>query len=79
MKIKSEHYQTMLNAIASLPRDKYLEHKALELGADKAKRFRWDLFSAAKLYTFASDELYSYLNDEHIDTALKAIVKELDY
>ena len=34
-------------------------------------RFRWDVFHAAKAY---SGKLYNYLNDNHIDTALKSII-----
>ncbi len=78
MKITTEHYNTLKLGIANLDREKVLAHKALELGKDKAMRFRWDLFHAAKLSHFASDNLYSYLGDNHIDTALKSIVKELE-
>lgn len=77
MKITKDHYQTMKNAIDALPRDQIATHKALKLGKDIDMRFRWDLFSAAKLHSFASDKLYQYANDTHIDTALKSIVKEL--
>ena len=79
MKMTKEHYNRIKTAIASIPRELALEHKSKELGKDKAMRFRWDMFIAAKLSTFAGDELYSYLNDDHIDTALKAVMKELDY
>ena len=79
MKMTKEHYNRIKTAIASIPRELALEHKSKELGKDKAMRFRWDMFIAAKLSIFASDELYSYLNDDHIDTALKAVMKELDY
>jgi hypothetical protein len=78
MKIKPEHYEQMKAAINSLDRQKVTEHKALGLGQNKEKRFVWDLFSAAKLYSFASVTLYSYLNDSHIETALFKIVKELE-
>lgn len=77
MKIKPEHYDIIKQAIDALPKDQVAQHKAKELGKDKAMRFRWDLFHAARLSRFASDELYRYLNDNHIDTALKSIVKEL--
>jgi len=36
-----------------------------------AKRLRWDVLYASK---FPICSLYSYLNDDHIDTALRAIV-----
>ena len=76
MKIKTEHYDHMRNAIAAIVSanaEAVAKHKA----AHNTKRFRWDLFRAARLHTFASDTLYSYANDEHIDTALRHIVKEL--
>ena len=79
MKMTLEHYNQVKAAIASIPRELVLEHKSKELGKDKDMRFRWDLFIAAKLSTFASDELYQYLNDDHIDTALKSVIKELNY
>ncbi len=43
------------------------------------KRFRWDLWHAAGSYrtTDFIYELYDYVNDKHIDTALKKIVNEL--
>ena len=41
------------------------------------KRFRWDLANAAGLIPFFCDTLYQYMNDEHIDTALRSIVKPL--
>jgi hypothetical protein len=39
---------------------------------DLEMRLRWDVFHAVKL------NFYDYLNDEHIDTALRLIFKELD-
>ena len=51
-----------------------------KIGKDHEKRFRWDVFWTARRYlngNFISDILYSYLNDDHIDTALKKIVKEI--
>ena len=41
---------------------------------DPDKRYRWDLFYAAAL---PIQELYAYLNDDHIDTALRKLVKPL--
>jgi hypothetical protein len=40
------------------------------------KRVRWDFFygAGAPARLFVCDHLYTYLNDTHIDTALKAIV-----
>lgn len=36
-----------------------------------AMRYRWDLLYRSK---FSILHMYNYLNDDHIDTALKAIV-----
>ncbi len=41
-------------------------------------RLRWDWLRSTGIFsTDTSRELYSYLNDSHIDTALKQIVKEI--
>ena len=78
MKMSTEHYNYIKSEITKLPRDQVLAHKELCLGKDQPMRFRWDLLYAAKLSTWICDNLYSYLNDSHIDTALKSIVKELE-
>jgi hypothetical protein len=78
MKIKPEHYDYIKNSIDSLDKEKVKIHKSLGYGIDREKRFIWDLFNAAKLYIYASNVLYKYLNDSHIETALYKIVKELE-
>ena len=80
MKIKPEHYQYMLEAIRPLA--VYIpQQRAAIIAQGKAKdvekRLRWDLFHAAKLNTWMCDNLYPYLHDEHVDTALKRIMKEI--
>ena len=79
MKMQQAHYQMMKQAIAKLPRDQMLAFKANDLGKNKEKFFIWGLFKAAKLHFTATDFLYLYLDDSHIETALKRIAKELDY
>lgn len=81
MKMTPEHYQTLKGMLQPLsaritPHRQYLvtEGKAKDL----EKRLRWDLFYAAKASTWACDNLYSYLDDSHIDTALRSIVAELE-
>lgn len=80
MKIKAEHYENLKTAIDSIDKGLLQDHKALGLGHDPAKRFRWDTFYAvpAPVRGPLMAELYAYLNDAHIDTALKSIIKELD-
>jgi hypothetical protein len=79
MKVKPEHYEKLKAAIDKIDREKAARHKALGLGNDKDMRFRWDVMWAIpyKIRRDIIDELYEYCNDEHIDTALKKIVKEL--
>jgi hypothetical protein len=79
MKIKIEHYNTLKNAIAPL-NGHFEKHREAIIAEGKAKdiekRLRWDAFHAAK-YGGILSELYSYMNDEHIDTALKKIMLEI--
>jgi hypothetical protein len=79
MKMTVTHYNTLKTQISALPRDKVLAHKALGLGVDKQKRYVWDIYSAASRSDgFAlQKELYEYLHNNHIETALKRIVAEL--
>ncbi len=44
---------------------------------DLAKRLRWDLLYIAIGSRWICDNLYSYMNDDHIDTALRAIMAEI--
>lgn len=78
MKILPEHYKTMQTMILSkFDKEKIMqakeEYKKQELSD---MRFRWDLWRATqgRDYSFTCETLYTYLNDDHIDTALKAIV-----
>lgn len=57
--------------------DEVKKHRALKLGIDIEKRFRWDCFWASKIKIGdgigidGDINLYAYMNDDHIDTALK--------
>lgn len=74
MKIKSEHFDYLKAAIEPImARTPVAEYRAAN-PTFSDKRVRWDYLWAAKLSTWISDNLYSYMNDTHIDTALKAIV-----
>jgi hypothetical protein len=81
MKVTQAHYQYMLEAMRPLS-DRFMAHRLYLQNdsrvKDVEKRLRWDAFNGAKLTRFACDELYSYCNDDHIDTALRAIMKELE-
>jgi GH24 family phage-related lysozyme (muramidase) len=88
MKIKQEHFDHIKLAIdATLAihnqNNKLAEEyeqglfPRAELTKDVQRRFCWDVMYGAGLSKFASDTLYSYLNDDHIYTALKAICPTL--
>ena len=49
-----------------------------EFTKDVQRRFCFDLLWAAGLNKFTCDNLYSYLNDDHIYTALKTICPKIE-
>ena len=81
MKIKPEHYAHLKSEIQKLPKDQVLRHKEYLKGdirvKDLGRHWRWDIYWATKPHHFGFD-FYTYLNDTHIDTALKKIMGELE-
>jgi hypothetical protein len=88
MKIKKEHFdhlQTGINQVLAQYNDQGQLVNEYERGLfprsektkDLQRRFCFDLLFGAGLSKFVCDELYSYLNDDHIYTALKAIVPKV--
>lgn len=82
MRIGSAHYAHIRDAINALDRDKITAHKEALRGDGRVKdlemRFRWDLLWASGLSRWISDTLYpTGVNDDHIDTALRKVVREL--
>lgn len=75
MKIQPEHFEHMKQAIeTTMARFPVAQYRA-QNPTFSDKRIRWDYWRAAGLLSFTCDVLYKYLSDEHIDTALRAIVK----
>jgi hypothetical protein len=73
MKITNEHLNTLAALIAPLDTpEKRAAYRAQNL---TDKRYRWDLTYVAT--RFICDALYPYLDDTHIDTALRTIVRPL--
>lgn len=83
MKIKPEHLAHMQAEIAPLDtperRKLYLEGRFPNASkvTDLNKRYRWDLLHAAQLTTWLCDTVYRYAHDDHVDSALRSIVKDL--
>ena len=82
MKIRQEHYKILLNGLRGiLPRLQQGQPAYVEEGLTP-KRFRWDALYATKLRVSSERNecelpLYDYMNDDHIDTALRTAMKEL--
>ena len=74
MKIKPEHFEKLKTDCLQVMHDNPDAKEEYKVAGLSEKRFRWDLLYAAKLSPWICDNLYSYLNDEHIDTALRKIV-----
>jgi len=79
MKMKPEHYATMaaaLDAIRPLLDAAVEEYKARGLSE---MRYRWDAFTRAQVAgnstRWMCDVLYPYLNDAHVDSALRHYFK----
>ena len=73
MKVKQEHIDYMRNAILANSKAPTLpDYMARGLSE---KRWRWDLLYMAGLSSWICDTIYKYANDEHIDTALRHILK----
>ena len=80
MKMKLEHYDFLKDAmqrnaghIPQIHAHIVAEGKAKDI----EKRLRWDLVYLSGLSHWISDNLYSYLDDTHIDTALRYIMRDL--
>lgn len=80
MKIKPEHYNYMKRAIKCATIDKNLFEIEGEyrVGGLTPVRFRWDCLVAAKLWPWVLSDLYEYLDDTQIDTALRSVMRELN-
>lgn len=81
MKMKPEHYFHVRNCfeqsahwIPMIRESIANENKA----KDHAKRLRWDMLYCAIGSRWICDNLYSYLDDSHIDSALRAIMRQFE-
>ena len=81
MKIKREHYELLRDCMMAARKVNTVDQALTEMeisGHYSDMRIRWDWFHATKIDGQHSDQwgcknLYSYLNDDHSDTALKSI------
>ena len=78
MKIKPKDLAYMINELRKIDFAK-LHSEILTDGRykDFNKRFRWDAARKAGLITFITQTLYEYMDDSHVDTALRTSIKHL--
>jgi hypothetical protein len=75
MKMSKEHYTYLAEKIGAL--DTPALRAAYRDAGLSLKRYQWDITYQVGLTSFICDALYPYLNDEHIQTALNRIIREL--
>ena len=75
MKIKPEHLEVIREAIK--PHNNDFHRSRYKAAGHSDMRYRWDLARHAGLIPFFCDTLYKYMNDSHIDTALRKLVAPL--
>ena len=75
MKMSKEHYAYIAEKIDTLD-SPYLRGVYRNAGLS-LKRYQWDVIYQVGLTAYICDTLYPYLNDEHIQTALNRIIREL--
>jgi len=81
LKMRPEHYETLKTAMlakwSTCPDITPETYREQEIGKDHAMRFRWDLCYASVTSRWICDTLYpTGLNDTHIDSALRQIIRE---
>lgn len=79
MKMTTKHYNFIKLQFQCLKIEDCLENYQTIKAESKKKRLAWDMVRACNLNQFVCDELYKYLNDSHIETALLKIIHELGY
>lgn len=83
MKIKSEHLEVIQkafrdNASRIVQHFHYLKSdECTRKPKDIQMRLRWDILHFVLGANWICDTLYPYLNDEHIDTALRAVMDKI--
>lgn len=85
LKIKAEHLQKLKVGIQRLDtptqRHRYIngDFSRAAQTKDLDKRYRWDLYwAASRGDSGCHSELCAYLNDDHIDSALRSIIPPLE-
>jgi len=77
MKMTNQHFTQISSLLDSCISKSQLSELQVEYKQHdlSEKRLRWDIFNACVPLPFICQVLYKYLNDEHIDTALRKWIK----
>lgn len=80
LKMTDIHYEVLKSDFKALSEKKDMSHikDQYEKAGHTDLRFRWDMFWYLKNSAWVCRELYPYLTDDHIDSAIVKIFKELD-
>lgn len=81
MKMRPEHFALLKSECEAVLRARPTMRSSYKDKGRSITRLRWDVVGAIRVdgktgIQWVCDELYHYLNDDHINTALKAIIKE---
>lgn len=79
LKIRREHYAHLLCALVVLNVNGCINEAVSKYKSEglSFRRLQWDALHAAVDVKWICDELYPYLNDDHIQSALNAAFKEM--
>lgn len=83
LKIKPEDYAVLRDAMVKVMQENPAARENYRVAGLTEKRYRWDVLHQTRLKVFGDGagtqgdlNLYAYLNDDHIDSALKKIVAD---
>lgn len=83
MKMTQEHFKTLKALLEPVDTEerrtlyKESRYPRAELTKDVNKRYRWDCLYATGAANSIMSDLYTYLDDSNIDTALRNLVRPL--
>lgn len=79
IKMTVEHYEVLKNMFVDLNKKMDLRHvhNRYKQAGHSELRFRWDMFWYLKNSGWVCRELYPYLDDDHIDSAIRKIFEEI--
>jgi hypothetical protein len=81
MKMKHEHYNYIRESFEKSAQWSPLIRESIaneNKAKDHAKRLRWDMLYTVIGSRWICDNLYSYLDDSHIDSALRSIMRQFE-